>query len=153
MVSKALSYYVNEEENSMDLALKFLTPSLRVQIANLQTEYQKAMQKLEKDYKIKDVLKSANLEMDEVAKGDFSNADKLSENMNKDFQNYLQDVQEAYQEYQINFLKLITLKKKLKPAERELFSQKYDGDFWQEVNLLEVEAINEFFRNTFKIGR
>lgn len=164
----------NGKNHEIDIQFNFLSPSLRVKIAQHDNTTSKYFKKFQADQKKMDVLKKQEAFNEELpkmlaeieAKKPSISADEL--NMEKlkieaDFSTSLSDKEmeelmtiqnnalEFEAEHQINLFKLIVNMNALDAKAKKLFEQEPDDEFWQNADISSISEFNRLFRTAYKI--
>lgn len=172
-----LEYYKDEELKSLSFSLKILTPALRTEIINYDTNYQISNNKFTKEIEGRVVKhkdkKAFKKQEEEITNFVINNPNATAEQIQTQAEAYAlavlgdmseEELMEANKTTQkihehndksiIDFFKLIVDLKTVPSEERKYFAKESTPEteaFWMQVDIQKVMEINKFFRSNSSI--
>ncbi|QLH52735.1 MAG: hypothetical protein CH6_0007 [Candidatus Kapaibacterium sp.] len=166
-----LEYYDGDGVKTIPISLKFLTPSLRVQIVKHDTASQIAFKKYEKEILNKEALKKEteiqsklNKKIEQIKKSNPNiTEEEIEVEKTKFLLELIKDITEeelkereetliknwAYNdEWNIKLFQIIVDPSKLNQEQKDLIFSEPKSDFWNNANIGKVVEINRYFRRT-----
>lgn len=154
-----LKYYENNgKPGNIELELRFLTPALRVELIDIETELQKELKKAAKQFNINETEERISQETKNMAAMGYNSEImtlKIVDLLSEEDLDIQRDAKKEFikisEKHEMVFLKHIVEYSSLNNHQKKLWDTEYEGEFWRNTNFYQVAQINKFFRNKYNL--